>query len=379
MNLMRPGSTAAALLISSLVLISKTAGADTMDPALERLAHGAAGPTTPCANAGHYIPGAAPCVFDDAAFKRIINQYGFAFAPLGMHPARTTGFGGFQFSVQAAYTSIDSNADYWKNGTQGPPDPNNSQNSIANRSPDSWLQVYNFNLRKGLPFGFELGTNIGYMLHTSIISGGADIRWSLLEGFRTGLLGVLPDLAIGAGVRTITGTPQFQLTVASGDAIVSKPIPIADSSVFTPQIGYQFIRIFGDSGLIDPTPATDAIGYCNYRGQNVPGGWVDPSSPNSRPPPSGGVYDGQPVCGNGTAASPGDARDLNNTKIFQRTRITRHRIIAGISYRYEMVVMAAQFITDVVDPGSANDGAEAAALNGTSRQSTVAVQVGAAF
>jgi len=210
------------------------------------------------------------------------------------------------------------------------------------------------------------------MLHTSIISGGADIRWSLLEGFRTGLLGVLPDLAIGAGVRTITGTPQFQLTVASGDAIVSKPIPIADSSVFTPQIGYQFIRIFGDSGLIDATPATDALGYCNYRGQNTPGGFAGPA-------PGGGANDGQPVCGNGTAAAPGDSRDLNNTKIFQRTRITRHRIIAGISYRYEMVVMAAQFITDVVDPGSANTGEEAAALSGTSRQSTLAFQIGAAF
>jgi hypothetical protein len=347
-----------------------------MDPALERLVHGAAGPTAPCANAGRYIPGAAPCIFDDAAFKRIISQYGFAFAPLAMYPARTTGFGGFQVGIQAAYTSIDHNATYWQQGTQGAVDPNTQQNSIKNNSPDSWLQVYNFNLRKGLPFGFELGTNIGYMAHTSIISGGADVRWSLLEGFRTGVLGVLPDISIGAAVRTITGTPEFQLTIASGDALVSKPIPIADSSVFTPYVGYQFIRIFGDSGLIDPTPATDAIGYCNYRGQNIPGGWADPSKPGQPPP---GPYNGQPVCGNATDAQQGSAADLNNTKIFQRTRITRHRIVAGISYRYEMIVIGGQFITDVVDPGSANSGEEANALSGTPRQNTIALQLGAAF
>src|SRR5579859_115579 len=209
---MRPGSMAAALLMSSVIAISKTASADTMDPALERLAHSATNPSAMCSNAGRYIPGALPCVFDDAAFKKIINQYGFAFAPLAMYPARTTGFGGFQIGVQAAFTSIDHDADYWKLGTQGPVDPSTSQNSVRNNSPDTWLQVYNFNLRKGLPFGFELGTNIGFMSHTNIISGGADIRWSLLEGFRTGILGVLPDLAIGGAVRTITGTSEFQLT-----------------------------------------------------------------------------------------------------------------------------------------------------------------------
>jgi hypothetical protein len=377
---MRPGSIAASLLLTSVIAISKTASADTMDPALERLVSavggGACATNTDPPGAGFYRPGSQPCVFDDAAFKRLISQFGFALAPLGFYPARTTGFGGFQIGIQGAFTSIDSGADYWQNGTRGPVDPNNSRNSVTNKSPDSWLQVYNFNLRKGLPFGFELGTNIGYLAHTSIVSGGADVRWSLLEGFRTGLLGIFPDISVGAAVRTITGTPEFQLTVASGDAMVSKPIPIADSSVFTPHIGYQFIRIFGDSGLVDPTPATDSLGYCNYRGQNVPGGWVDPAKPNARPD---GPYTGQPVCGNPNDSSGGSSADLNNTKIFQRTRITRHRIIAGISYRYDMVVVGAEFITDVVDPGSANTGDEEKALRGTPRQSTIAVQVGAAF
>src|ERR1043165_9346035 len=120
---MRLGSIAAAVLTWSVVFVSRTASADSMDPALERLVHGVDGVTAPCSAAGRYIPGSQPCVFDDAAFKRIIGQYGFAFAPLAMYPARTTGFGGFQIGVQAAYTSIDHKADYWVNGTQGPVDP----------------------------------------------------------------------------------------------------------------------------------------------------------------------------------------------------------------------------------------------------------------
>jgi len=336
---------------------------------------------------GRYHPGDQPCVYDDAAFKKIINQYGFAFAPMAFYPARTTGYGGFQVAIQGSFTSIDKDADYWKNGTQGPADPNTQQNSVSNNGPDSWLQVYNLNLRKGLPFGFELGVNIGYMVHTSLMSGGADIRWALLEGFRTGLLGVLPDISIGAGVRTVTGTPEFQLTVASGDGMISKPIPIADSSVFTPYIGYQFIRIFGDSGLIDPTPATDAIGYCNYQGQKVPGGTVDPrngmptnppTTPAEIPATTGPPHNGQPACGQGNSTN-GSPDDLNNTKIFQKTRITRHRLVAGVSWRYEMVTIGGQFITDLIDPGTANSGEEATALSAVGRQNTIDIQVGTAF
>jgi hypothetical protein len=363
-----------------------------MDPALERLVYAhrnnpATDPILPCADPnGRYQAnnprgGAMPCDFDDAAFKKLINQYGFAFAPLAFYPARTTGYGGFQVSIQGAYTSIDHNADYWQLGTQGPPDPNTNKNSVKNNGPDSWLQVYNLNLRKGLPFGFELGVNIGYMVHTSIMSGGADVRWSLLEGFRTGILGVFPDLSIGAGVRTITGTPQFQLTIASGDGMISKPFPIADSSVLTPYIGYQFIRIFGDSGLIDPTPATDAVSYCNYQGQKVPGGTVNPTTGMPTTPPgtaSGPPYNGQPACGNGDNTN-GSPDDLNNTKIFQKTRITRHRLVAGVSWRYEMVTIGGQFITDLIDPGSANSGDEAAALATVGRQNTIAIQIGTAF
>jgi len=366
--------------ISSIIAISSRSNADSMDPALERLVHNPTNAVLPCANTnpsmgliGAYQPGFKPCSYDDAAFKRIINQYGFAFAPLAMYPARTTGFGGFQVAVQGAFTSIDSDADYWKNGTQGPADPNNGRRSVVNNSPDSWLQVYNLNLRKGLPFGFELGVTIGYMAHTSLMAGGADVRWSLLEGFRTGILGVLPDLSLGAAVRTVTGTPEFQLTIASGDGMISKPFPIADSSVLTPYLGYQFIRIFGDSGLIDPTPSTDALGYCNYQGQKVPGGWPGDDANHTM-----GPYNGQPVCGNGTGTN-GSPDDLNNTKIFQKTRITRHRIVAGISYRYEMIVIGGQFITDLVDPGSANSGDEKEALAAVPRQNTIALQLGAAF
>jgi hypothetical protein len=181
---------------------------------------------------------------------------------------------------------------------------------------------------------------VGFMAETSLLSGGADIRLSLLEGFRTGVPGYLPDLAVGGGVRTLTGTPQFQLTVAGLDAQLSKPIPVADSSIIVPYAGFQYVWIWGDSGLVDLTPGTDPVAYCNYTGPNYP----------DNPDPDKEGYTGQPVCNGGSS------QDFNNNRVFDEARLERHRLILGMNYRYEMVILGVQFITDITDPGDAQIG-----------------------
>ncbi len=311
---------------------ASAASADSMDPALERLV--VRDPSlAACVNEVGAAVGPR-CVRDNAAFKRLINQWGFAFAPSAMHSARTTGFGGFHLSIEGQYTSIDSGADYWKRGTRGPNDPSTGEASVENRNPPGWLQLYSMKLRKGFGFGLEIMGTVGFMPKTSLISGGADIRMSLLEGFREGIPGYLPDVAVGGGVRTITGTPQFQLTVAALDAQISKPLPIADSSIITPWIGYQYVWIWGDSGIVDLTPATNPLGACNYAGPNVPGN-PDPNSQKT-------TYDGQPVC------MGGSTEDFNNNVVFEPVRIERQRILIGLGYRYEMVAIAGEFITDII-------------------------------
>jgi hypothetical protein len=231
-------------------------------------------------------------------------------------------------------------------------------------SSDAYLQVYSAKIRKSFGFGLELTGVVGFMPKTSIVSGGADARLSLLEGFREGIPGILPDIAVGGGVRTITGTPQFQLTVVGLDVQISKPLPIADSSVITPWIGYQYIWIFGDSGLIDLTPGTDPLGYCNYGGPNVPG----------NPDPEKTVQDGQPVCIGGSPL------DFNNNVVFEKARLERQRLMFGLNYRYEMVMLGGQFITDIVDPADAQTSDEdQKLLDGVDRQWTLVFEVGAMF
>lgn len=323
-----------------------------MDPALARFVTDE-GCRAPGADGGlYYNPtsGYNRCGTNDLAFAKLMAEWGYALAPTAMHPARTTGYGGFDLAFEGAFTRISSNADYWKFGTQGKQDPNNKLFSTMNTGPDDFVQVYSMKTRYGfaplaLPLGLlgvELGTKIGFMGNSNIGVLGADFRVSLLEGFRTGIPAIFPDLTASGSVTTITGNPEFQLTVAGFDAMLSKPIPIGGTVIITPYAGYSWMYTFGDSGLIDLTPNTDALNYCGYAGSNTPA-----------TPDSGKTYrDGQPVCNAGTSA------DFNNTVVFNNVRLQRHRIAAGLQFRFQMVRIGAHFVTDAVDAAAANQDSE---------------------
>jgi len=284
-----------------------------------------------------------PCRPDNASFKNMVSELGFAIAPNAFYPARTTGIGGFQVSIEANYTKInpDTIADatggkvpYWHLGTQGAQDPNTKQFSTINNSPDSIIQIYAIKARKGLPLGFEIAGSLGTIANTSMWVGGGDVRWSLMEGFRTGALGLLPDVSIGGGVRTITGTSRFYLTTVGIDVKMSKPITLQDSAVLIPTIGYQRVIIFGDSNVVDSTPNVDALGQCGSQG-------ADPQT-------------GAPICKNKLANGTDNNGDFANSFTFEKVRVHRNRGLVGLNYRYEIMWLGSQIAFDINDPKDEN-------------------------
>jgi hypothetical protein len=342
---------ALALATAALVSSPRPAAADTMDPALSRLVVEPACRSIGTGGGLYYNPAYHPsktsglppfCQAKDGDFSKLVAQYGFAIAPSASHSSRSTGFGGFELAFAADYTSIDNKADYWKQGTQGLQDPSSKRFSDANPTPASLLQLYQMKISKGFPFGIQLSGDFGWLSNTSIFTIGADVRMSILEGFRTGIPAIFPEISVGGSVRTIAGTSEMQLTVAGFDAQLSKPIPIAGSAILTPYIGYQWIRIFGDSGLIDFTPNTDPVAACGFTGTNTP----------AATKPSGPYADGSPICSHGS----GD--DFNNTGVFNPVRLTRHRLDFGLQLRVQMVKLGAHFLTDLTSPEAANQGSD---------------------
>jgi hypothetical protein len=289
------------------------------------------------------VPNDFACRPNNVAWANLMSELGYAIAPSAFHPARTTGLGGFALSIEASFAHINADAtdrtgtQYWHAGTQGPIDQGKNQFSVVNQHPDSLLQIYSVKARKGLAYGFEIAGALGVVANTSLWVGGADVHWALLEGYRTGVLGYLPDIAIGGGVRTVGGSPTFFLTTVGMDAQVSKPFTLADSAVVTPYVGAQRLIIFADSSVVDLTPNVDALKQCGYQG----------------PSP----VDGSPMCSNTLATSTGAIQNngaFNNNVTFQKARIYRWRGLAGLTYRYEILYLAGQFAIDLEDPSTEN-------------------------
>jgi len=363
--------TKVALAVASSVAIvaaGRCAFAAPMDPAPERLYLEPPGipSTTSCQSVAQNpeqvlhppfpagaLPNSYPCVPNNIAWGNMMSELGMAIAPPAFHPARTTGLGGFALSLQASYTHINANAvdstgtPYWHQGTQGAVDQNTNKFSVVNLSPDSIVQVYTLNARKGLPYGFEITGALGYVSNTSLWVGGADIHWSLFEGFRTGILGYLPDVAIGTGVRTLEGSSKFFLTTVGIDGQISKPFTLSDSAVLTPYVGVQRVIIFANSTVVNLTPSVDPLQQCGYKGTNVPG---NPNASGN----SSGIYDGSPVCTNTLSNGAANNSAFNNLTTFNKAVVDRWRGIIGLDYRLEVLYLAAQFATDVTDPSAEN-------------------------
>jgi hypothetical protein len=310
------------------------------------------------------VPNRFACLPNNVAWANLMSELGYAIAPTAFHPARTTGLGGFALSIEASFAHINANAtdstgtQYWHAGTQGPIDQAKRQYSVVNQHPDSLLQTYSVKARKGLAYGFEIAGVLGFVANTSLWLGGADVHWALLEGYRTGVLGYLPDIAIGAGVRTVGGSPKFFLTTVGMDAQVSKPFTLADSAVLTPYIGAQRLIIFADSTVVDLTPNVDALRQCGYQGQNP--------------------VDGSPVCSNTLMTDTGTIQNngaFNNNVTFHKARIHRWRGIAGVTYRYEILYLAGQFAADLEDPSTENADL---GISGA-RQWTISLEAGVFF
>ncbi|HEY5961059.1 MAG TPA: hypothetical protein VIV60_31095 [Polyangiaceae bacterium] len=311
-----------------------------MDPAIDRLVDPSTGGIcrTGGAIASNYASDAyQACLPNNAAFHRLAAQYAFAFAPTAMHSARTTGVGVWHVAIEAAYTRIDSGADYWKQGSRG--SATLAEGNSRNNNPAGALQLYSLKLRKGFGYGFEITGQAGFMPQTSLWNAGVDMRLSLFEGFRTGIPGYIPDVAVGGGVRTITGTRQFQLTVASVDVQVSKPIRAADALVVTPWLGFQELFAFIDSNVVDLTPSTNQERLCSPTGQAVPGQIVAQSRDE---------YTGAVMC-----APTGSGADFSNNRAFKDALVLRQRLLFGANLRHEHLMFGLQFITDLTKPGAA--------------------------
>jgi hypothetical protein len=199
------------------------------------------------------------------------------------------------------------------------------------------LFVSHLHVRKGFPYGFELGTHVNWLHDSTMVSLGLDIRWSLFEGFHSGI-GYLPDFAVRGSVNTLVGNQQLYLTIVGIDAMISKPFALGGVAVLTPYLGAQALMILGDSTVIDGTPQRSSFAECTRRHVAVMRDAMNnPTSSDL-------------VCDSSITAPPSPINDSRNEMVFMSTRILRVRGAGGLRVRIGYFTIGGEFLYDLVEP-----------------------------
>ncbi len=226
-----------ALTLLAILVASQSARADTNDLVMSRL-------TMPDGNGG-FVP-------QNVEFRSLASQLGVVLAPHLLTPADTIGFGGFQFTVDVAQTSIDNSAAYWR--VRAGVDPT-ATGSVGSGS----METVGFFVRKGiwLPVpSFEVGVGGVHLVDSNIWTGQMYGKLGLVEGYHEL---PLPSLSVRGGVSRMMNERELDLTIASLDVMVSKHLGIGGTWRLEPFAGWNVLMIIPRSEVIDPTPTIDPL------------------------------------------------------------------------------------------------------------------------
>ncbi len=153
------------------------------------------------------------------AFKDVVRQIGMASAYRGVAPAEPQGITGFDIGAEVSFVDLDTDVFEF----------------VMEDAP-SYLAVPKLHLRKGLPFGIDLGLSYSQIPDSNIKLIGGEIQYAILDGSMA-----TPALALRGSYSTLQGVDDLNLSTMAADVVVSKGV-----LMFTPYAGAGLVRINGD-------------------------------------------------------------------------------------------------------------------------------------
>lgn len=176
---------------------------------------------------------------DTDSFAKLVRELGMVVSPRPLAPAETLGEAGFAFGVGTSVMDIRQDADYWRRAT---PEEGKTAADL--------LTTLHLQLRKGLPFSFETGGTLSYLVGSEMFMLGAELKWAVNEGFV-----LLPDIAVRGTINALLGNRDLDMITGGADVTISHPFPIGGMVTLTPYAGWNRLVISAASHVIDATPA----------------------------------------------------------------------------------------------------------------------------
>jgi hypothetical protein len=158
------------------------------------------------------------------AFSSLSKEAGVAFAFKNNAPPHSLGLTGFDAGAELSVIDIKKESDYWKNAFGG--------------NAPSYIFLPKLRVRKGLPFGIDLGAMYSNVSNTNIQLYGFEVSKSILEG------GVaMPALGVRGTYTRLAGVNDLDLQTFGLDASIGKGILF-----LTPYAGAGYLWINSKAG-----------------------------------------------------------------------------------------------------------------------------------
>ncbi|HTM23437.1 MAG TPA: hypothetical protein VL172_23100 [Kofleriaceae bacterium] len=193
-------------------------------------------------------------VGDSQQFRSMVSELGAVMAPRLLNPSDTLGFGGFQFSVDYAFTGITNDAAYWR-VLEGSSDPSSSTAVHG----DGLMKTVGIFARKGMWFpipSIEVGAGAVHLADSHLWAAQGYVKFALHEGFHDL---PLPSVAARGGASRLMGAQDLDLTVASFDLSLSKHLGVGGTMGLDPYAGWDLLIIIPRSEVVDRTPQLDPL------------------------------------------------------------------------------------------------------------------------
>ena len=164
---------------------------------------------------------AIPPDFGNDTFKSLVKEAGAVVAYRGVAPAEPGGLTGFDIGVETSFVEVDS--DVWDQVFESQDTP-------------GYVVIPKVHVRKGLPFGIDLGASYAMVPDSNIEVLGGEIQFAIMDGSAA-----LPALALRGHYSTLLGVDDLDLEVYGGDLVLSKGFLF-----LTPYIGAGVLQTEGE-------------------------------------------------------------------------------------------------------------------------------------